>query len=131
MRLLLDDQQQQCYDDESSSQEKEENVWPEDVQQLTSLLDDKPLAPAGNDSEMDGRMQQRQRKKKPMLISGSLDNTIKMWDIETGKTVSTFFGHIEGVWAIASDKLRLVSGSHDRTIKVCLFRDSTLDSVDG
>lgn len=57
-------------------------------------------------------------RKKPILISGSLDNTIKLWDIETGKTVRTFFGHIEGVWAVASDKLRLVSGSHDRTIKV-------------
>jgi len=56
---------------------------------------------------------------KPVLISGSLDNTIKLWDIDTGKTVRTFFGHIEGVWAVASDKLRLVSGSHDRTIKVC------------
>ena len=30
----------------------------------------------------------------------------------------SFFGHIEGVWAVASDNLRLVSGSHDRTIKV-------------
>ncbi|KAF9451217.1 WD40 repeat-like protein [Macrolepiota fuliginosa MF-IS2] len=58
------------------------------------------------------------KRKKPLLISGSLDNTIKMWDIETGNTVRTFFGHIEGVWAVASDKLRLVSGSHDRTIKV-------------
>jgi len=57
-------------------------------------------------------------RKKPVLISGSLDNTVKQWDIETGKTVRTFFGHIEGVWAVASDKLRLVSGSHDRTIKV-------------
>ncbi|RDB23998.1 putative E3 ubiquitin ligase complex SCF subunit sconB [Hypsizygus marmoreus] len=56
--------------------------------------------------------------KKPVLISGSLDNTIKLWDIETGKTIRTLFGHIEGVWAVASDKLRLVSGSHDRTIKV-------------
>ncbi|KAF8061462.1 WD40-repeat-containing domain protein, partial [Lyophyllum atratum] len=56
--------------------------------------------------------------KKPVLISGSLDNTIKLWDIETGKCVRTFFGHIEGVWAVASDKLRLVSGSHDRTVKV-------------
>ncbi|KAF8892699.1 quinon protein alcohol dehydrogenase-like superfamily [Infundibulicybe gibba] len=54
----------------------------------------------------------------PVLISGSLDNTIKIWDIDTGATVRTFFGHIEGVWAVASDKLRLVSGSHDRTIKV-------------
>ncbi|KAJ7135014.1 quinon protein alcohol dehydrogenase-like superfamily [Mycena crocata] len=57
-------------------------------------------------------------RKKPLLISGSLDNTIKLWDIDTGETISTFFGHIEGVWAVASDKLRLVSGSHDRTIKV-------------
>jgi len=55
---------------------------------------------------------------KQVLISGSLDNTIKIWDIETGTAVKTLFGHIEGVWAVASDKLRLVSGSHDRTIKV-------------
>ncbi|KAG6833187.1 hypothetical protein H0H87_010249 [Tephrocybe sp. NHM501043] len=57
-------------------------------------------------------------RRKPVLISGSLDNTIKLWDIETGKCTKTFFGHIEGVWAVASDKLRLVSGSHDRTVKV-------------
>ncbi|GJJ12473.1 hypothetical protein Clacol_006715 [Clathrus columnatus] len=54
----------------------------------------------------------------PVLVSGSLDNTIKVWDIESGKAMKTLFGHIEGVWAIACDKLRLVSGSHDRTIKV-------------
>ena len=59
--------------------------------------------------------------KMPVLISGSLDNTIKLWDVETGKAERTLFGHIEGVWAVASDKLRLVSGSHDRTVKVgCL-----------
>ncbi|KAI0648210.1 WD40-repeat-containing domain protein [Trametes meyenii] len=58
------------------------------------------------------------KRQKPVLISGSLDNTIKVWDIETGKVQRTLFGHIEGVWAVASDKLRLVSGSHDRTIKV-------------
>ncbi|KAF9002031.1 WD40-repeat-containing domain protein [Cyathus striatus] len=58
------------------------------------------------------------KKANPILISGSLDNTIKLWDIETGKPVRTFFGHIEGVWSVASDKMRLVSGSHDRTIKV-------------
>lgn len=58
------------------------------------------------------------KRKKPVLVSGSLDNTIKLWDVETGKTNRTYFGHIEGVWAVASDKMRLVSGSHDRTIKV-------------
>jgi F-box and WD-40 domain protein MET30 len=58
------------------------------------------------------------RRKKPVLISGSLDNTIKVWDLDTGKAVQTLFGHIEGVWGVASDKMRLVSASHDRTIKV-------------
>ncbi|CCM03916.1 uncharacterized protein FIBRA_06067 [Fibroporia radiculosa] len=58
------------------------------------------------------------KRQKRVLISGSLDNTIKLWDIDSGKVEETLFGHIEGVWAIASDKLRLVSGSHDRTIKV-------------
>ncbi|THH08539.1 hypothetical protein EW145_g2640 [Phellinidium pouzarii] len=48
------------------------------------------------------------RRPKPMLISGSLDNTIRVWDIESGKAITTLFGHIEGVWAVASDKLRLV-----------------------
>jgi len=58
------------------------------------------------------------KRKNPTLISGSLDNTIKIWDLDTCKAIKTFFGHIEGVWAVASDKMRLVSGSHDRTIKV-------------
>ena len=71
------------------------------------------------DPAMDSEEKVVEKRKKPMLISGSLDNTIKLWDIETGKTTRTFFGHIEGVWGVASDKLRLVSGSHDRTIKVC------------
>jgi len=52
------------------------------------------------------------------LVSGSLDNTAKLWDIDTGKAMLTLFGHIEGVWAVACNKMRLVSGSHDRTIKV-------------
>ncbi|EIM90473.1 WD40 repeat-like protein [Stereum hirsutum FP-91666 SS1] len=56
--------------------------------------------------------------KKPMIVSGSLDNTIRIWDVESGKTTKTLFGHIEGVWTVASDRMRLVSGSHDRTIKV-------------
>ena len=57
----------------------------------------------------------------PVLISGSLDNTIKTWDIHTGKTIKTCFGHIEGVWSVAADKMRLISGSHDRTIKASPF----------
>ncbi|PVF98923.1 WD40 repeat-like protein [Serendipita vermifera] len=54
----------------------------------------------------------------PILISGSLDNTIRVWDVQSGRTISTLFGHIEGVWGVAADKFRAVSGSHDRTVKI-------------
>ncbi|KIR40416.1 F-box and WD-40 domain-containing protein MET30 [Cryptococcus deuterogattii 99/473] len=64
------------------------------------------------------REQSHSREKKAILASGSLDGTVKIWDVETGREQSTLFGHIEGVWAIDIDALRLVSASHDRTIKV-------------
>lgn len=52
------------------------------------------------------------------LITSSLDNTIKIWDVKTGKCIRTQFGHIEGVWSISADNFRIVSGAHDRLIKV-------------
>jgi F-box/WD-40 domain protein MET30 len=58
--------------------------------------------------------------KKPVVISASLDNTLKVWDVEKGVCEKTMFGHIEGVWDVDVDKLRVVSGSHDRTLKVRL-----------
>lgn len=56
--------------------------------------------------------------KRPLIISASLDNTIKVWDLESETCKRTMFGHIEGVWDVAVDKLRIVSGSHDRTLKI-------------
>ncbi|EDK43212.1 protein MET30 [Lodderomyces elongisporus NRRL YB-4239] len=52
------------------------------------------------------------------LLTSSLDNTIKLWDVATGKCIRTQFGHIEGVWSIAADTFRIVSGAHDRMVKV-------------
>ncbi|CAB4470395.1 WD40 repeat-like protein [Rhizophagus irregularis] len=54
----------------------------------------------------------------PIVISGSLDNTIKMWSLETGKCINTLFGHVEGVWSLAADKLRVASGAHDKSVKI-------------
>ncbi|KAF9584842.1 hypothetical protein BGW38_004958 [Lunasporangiospora selenospora] len=53
-----------------------------------------------------------------IIVTGGLDNTLKIWDVETGECINTLFGHVEGVWSLAFDKLRIVSGSLDRTIKV-------------
>ena len=52
------------------------------------------------------------------LLSSALDSTIRLWDTVTGECVRKFFGHVEGVWALAADMLRMVSGSEDKCVKV-------------
>ncbi|KAF9106340.1 hypothetical protein BGX29_009757 [Mortierella sp. GBA35] len=58
------------------------------------------------------------RTTRPIVVTGGLDNTLKIWDVETGACLNTLFGHEGGVWSLAFDKLRIVSGSLDKTIKV-------------
>ena len=52
------------------------------------------------------------------LVSGSHDNTVKLWDIQTGGVVKTFHGHTSQVQSvsISADYTRISSGSNDKTI---------------
>lgn len=52
------------------------------------------------------------------MLTGALDSTIRLWDVTTGKCLKTLFGHVEGIWALAADTLRVVSGAEDRMVKV-------------
>jgi F-box/WD-40 domain protein MET30 len=52
------------------------------------------------------------------MLTGSLDGTIRLWHVPTGRCIHRFFGHVEGVWCLAADTLRLVSGAEDKTIKI-------------
>ena len=52
------------------------------------------------------------------MLTGALDSTIRLWDTCTSKCLRTYFGHVEGVWALAADSLRVVSGAEDRMVKV-------------
>ncbi|OWP01011.1 hypothetical protein B2J93_307 [Marssonina coronariae] len=52
------------------------------------------------------------------MVTGALDSTVRLWDISTGRCLKTMFGHVEGVWALAADTLRVVSGAEDRMVKV-------------
>jgi WD40 repeat protein len=55
-----------------------------------------------------------------LLISGSWDQTIKVWQLETGKLIRTLKGHRDRVYAIAlsPDEQIIASGSADKTIKL-------------
>ncbi|CAG8507606.1 51_t:CDS:2 [Dentiscutata heterogama] len=75
---------------------------------LTTIDDDQPC---NRNSRKDDNLT-------PVIISSSLDNVIKIWDLQTGECLRTLFGHEEGVWSLAVDKLRLVSGAQDGIIKI-------------
>ena len=54
------------------------------------------------------------------VLSGSHDNTLKLWDAATGALIRTFEGHSGGVTSVAfsADGARVLSGSRDETLKL-------------
>ncbi|KAK9326430.1 quinon protein alcohol dehydrogenase-like superfamily [Lipomyces orientalis] len=64
------------------------------------------------------RERSRRKRNLPHILTSSLDNTIKLWDANTGECTKTLFGHVEGVWGLAADTFRIASGAHDRLVKV-------------
>ena len=55
-----------------------------------------------------------------LLVSGSHDQTAKLWDIQTGGVVKTFYGHSSWVHSvsISPDCTTIASGSNDETIRL-------------
>jgi len=57
-------------------------------------------------------------------VSASYDQTLKGWDLESGKELQTLAGHSSSVWglvygvAVTPDGKRTVSASLDKTLKV-------------
>jgi WD40 repeat protein len=54
------------------------------------------------------------------IVSGSVDNTLKVWDAQTGQETLTLKGHADDVNSVSfsPDGKRIVSGSDDETVKV-------------
>uniref|UniRef100_A0A1S4GPM4 F-box/WD repeat-containing protein 7 n=2 Tax=Anopheles gambiae TaxID=7165 RepID=A0A1S4GPM4_ANOGA len=52
------------------------------------------------------------------IVSGSDDNTLKVWSAITGKCLRTLTGHTGGVWSSQMSGNIIISGSTDRTLRV-------------
>ena len=54
------------------------------------------------------------------IVSGSIDNTLKIWDAVSGEELQTLEGHTTSVYSVAfsPDGKRIVSGSLDTTLKI-------------
>jgi WD40 repeat protein len=55
-----------------------------------------------------------------LLVSGSNDNTVKLWDIQTGGVIKTFCGHTARVRSvsISPDCNTIASESYDKTVRL-------------
>jgi F-box/WD-40 domain protein 7 len=61
-----------------------------------------------------------------LIVSGSDDNTLKVWSSESGRCLRTLTGHTGGVWSSQlSPHNIIISGSTDRTLKVWSAFDGT------
>ena len=52
------------------------------------------------------------------LATGSVDKTVRVWNVQTGECTSTLHGHTEEVTCVAFDGNTIVSGSDDGTVRV-------------
>lgn len=55
-----------------------------------------------------------------LIVSGSNDRSIRVWDALTGQGIHVLKGHTDTVWsaAFSSDGTHIVSGSEDKSIQV-------------
>lgn len=51
------------------------------------------------------------------ILSGGLDASLKLWDSSTGSVVRNQWGHMEGIWSVECDSLRMVTGANDSLVK--------------
>ncbi len=54
------------------------------------------------------------------IVSGSYDQTLRIWDAQSGESIAILEGHSGPVWSVAfsNDGNHIVSGSYDQTIHI-------------
>ncbi|CAI7566353.1 E3 ubiquitin ligase complex SCF subunit sconB [Penicillium manginii] len=85
---------------------------------LSPILEARSLH--GQPSSFGSSFDQDEDRKEPprYIITSGVDATIRLWETNTGRCLRTFFGHLEGIWALSADTLRIASGGMDRMVKI-------------
>jgi F-box/WD-40 domain protein MET30 len=60
-----------------------------------------------------------------VVMTGSYDKTIRIWNLETGELLRILKGHTRCVRALQFDEAKLVTGSMDHTLKIWDWRIGT------
>jgi len=58
------------------------------------------------------------------LVTGSMDQTIRVWDLTTQRCANTLHGHESWVWDLQFDPDRVVTASGDKFVKLWAFNHS-------
>jgi F-box/WD-40 domain protein MET30 len=58
----------------------------------------------------------------PVLITGSYDRTVRVWNLDTGETVHVLRGHTRAVRALQFDQMLLFTGAMDGTVRMWNWR---------
>jgi hypothetical protein len=64
-----------------------------------------------------------------IVISCSLDKTIRIWNLDTETCLRTLSGHTAGVLSLCSTKEKIISGSLDHSIRIWDFNSGLCDRV--
>ena len=55
------------------------------------------------------------------LITSSLDKTVKIWDVRNEKEIRSFTGHTLGIYSLAFDQTKLITGADDKNLIIWDF----------
>jgi F-box/WD-40 domain protein MET30 len=58
----------------------------------------------------------------PVLITGSYDRTVRVWNLDTGEAVHVLRGHTRAVRALQFDQMLLFTGAMDGTVRMWNWR---------
>ncbi len=63
-----------------------------------------------------------------MLVSGSYDETLKIWDLKTYQEIRTLSGHEDCIYSVAvsADTKHIISGGEDKIVRLWCFHTGKL-----